>query len=198
MLLAELVPERLFGLPAHPLLVHVPVVLVPLAALGAVAALARGPWRTWLLPLTAGLAAAAIVGVQLAMSSGEGLEEAGESGGLVERHSQLAEQTRPLVLVFCLLAIAAAVVHHRLGRDSEAPQRSNGLTRALVPLMAASVLFGGLATTWVIRTGHTGARSVWDEKSEEGDEGRDERGRDRDGDRNVDRDRDGDEAPSGD
>ena len=37
--------DKLFGIPAHPLIVHIPVVLVPLAAVGAVLALVVPRWR---------------------------------------------------------------------------------------------------------------------------------------------------------
>lgn len=180
MVLAELVPEKLGGLPAHPLLVHVPVVLIPLAAVGALLALVVPGWRHWMAPLVGVLTLVSLVGVQLAMESGESLEAAGEKGPLVEAHSQLAEQTRPMVFLFCLFAVAAGVIVYLLGRaqrqGGEEAIATGGLAtarKAMVPLLALSLVFGAVSTVWVVRTGHAGAKSVWSEGDEKksGDEG---------------------------
>ncbi len=157
------------GLPAHPLIVHLPVMLVPLALIGAIAALARPGWRPWALPLTALGATGSLLGVQLAMMSGEGLEElSGEKEALIERHSQLAEQARPIVFLFFLCAVGAAIAYRMAHQEGNA--RKAQFAKALVPLMALSVLTGVLSTAWVYRTGHTGAESVWK------DEGKGEKG----------------------
>lgn len=156
---------NLNGLPAHPFIVHLPVVFVPLAAIGAILALFVARWRSWLLPLTAAFAAISLAGVQLAIMSGQGLEGLqNEERALIERHSNLAEQARPIVFVFFLLALAAAVLVRRstVDRDrADAGTTQVRMARALMPLMLASVLVGGLSTAWVYRTGHTGAESVW-------------------------------------
>lgn len=193
--LAEVVPDKLGGLPGHPLIVHIPVVLAPLAAIGSVLALVRARWRPWLLPTVAVLAGAAVVGVQLAIWSGENLEADGEKSALIERHSQLAEQARPMIVVFFLVAAAAAFLAWRstpAGGDghphgSVAPDRTARLARFVAPVCALAVVTGGLATTWVVRTGHTGAKSVWVESG--GDEGKDKPAGDRPaGDRDGDAD----------
>lgn len=155
---------NLNGLPAHPFIVHLPVVFVPLAAIGAILALLVARWRSWLLPLTAAFAGISLVGVQLAIMSGEGLQGLqNEEQALIERHSQLAEQARPMVFVFFVLAVAAAVMSHRGGMDRKQTRTStpSALATALVPVMLASVVLGGVSTAWVYRTGHTGAESVW-------------------------------------
>lgn len=163
------------GLPLHPLLVHVPVILVPLALIGAVLALVRPVWRSWALPVVAFLAAGSLTGVQVAMMSGEGLQQINdERSALIEHHAQLAEQARPMVFVFLVLAVAAAAAYWLVNREpaesddsvrGRAPTlsaaRTATLTRLLVPLCALSVLTGALATAWVYRVGHTGAESVW-------------------------------------
>lgn len=181
------------GIPLHPLIVHVPVVMVPLAFLFAALALLRPSWRSWALPLVAVFSAVSLVGVQLAMQSGEGLEEIlDEESALIERHSQLAEQARPLVFAFFLFALAAAVIYHLVARADAAGTPESGRTpllrKLVVPVMALSVLTGALSLTWVYRTGHTGAESVWkgegekSSKSTEAPEGAGERDGDADGD----------------
>ncbi len=171
MLLAEL--TKLGGLPAHPLVVHLPVVLAPLAFIGAVLALAIKPWRSWLLPVTAALAAVSSVGTQLAVMSGEGLEELlDEESAAIERHAELGEQVLPFILAFLVFAVLAAVAWHlinRGGADGDATQRVATWRKLAIPFMALSVLTGGLATLWVFRAGHSGAESVWEEDGEGGD-----------------------------
>jgi uncharacterized membrane protein len=166
--LAEVVPEKILGLPAHPLLVHMPVVLVPLAAILALLALVVARWRPWALPVTAILTLVGLVGVQLAMWSGDNLREGGENRPLVSEHSELAQQARPIVFAFFAIAAVAAVTQWQ-ARRSDGPPLAR---RLLVPLCALSVLAGGFATTWIGRTGHTGAKSVWEDKgSDEGEAG---------------------------
>lgn len=181
--------ETIGGIPLHPLVVHVPVILVPLAFLGSIVALARSRWRSWALPLTAIFAGVSLVGVQLAIQSGEGLEEIlDEESALIEQHAQLAEQARPLVFLFFLAAAAAAIVWWLLTRDREEgadASRVATLRKLVIPLCALSVLTGALSTVWIYRTGHTGAESVWDESGDEGGEQGEKSGDDDDGDRQA-------------
>lgn len=169
--------KSISGIPLHPLIVHIPVVLVPLAFLGAIAALFIPRWRSWCLPLTAVLTAVSLVGVQLAIQSGEGLEEIlDEESAAIERHSQLAEQARPMVLLFVVFAVAAAVIWWLIQRDAPGDEggpsaRTATLRKLIVPICALSVLTGALATVWIYRTGHSGAESVWKEAGSEGGEG---------------------------
>src|SRR4051812_23820694 len=93
------------GLPAHPLLVHLPVVLVPLATVGALLMLLRPSWRrVYELP-TAVLAVLGALATQLAIGSGESLEHRVAESDLVERHSQIAEQARPFIFAFALVMV---------------------------------------------------------------------------------------------
>jgi uncharacterized membrane protein len=162
------------GIPLHPLIVHIPVVLIPLAFFGAIAALAVPRWRSWCLPLTAILSAVSLIGVQMAIQSGEGLEEIlDEESAAIERHSQLAEQARPMVLLFVIFAVAAAVIWWLVNRDTSdagdgVPARTATLRKLIVPICALSVLTGALASVWIYKTGHSGAESVWKEAGSEG------------------------------
>lgn len=164
------------GIPLHPLIVHIPVVLIPLAFIGAIAALAVPRWRSWCLPLTAILSAVSLIGVQLAIQSGEGLEEIlDEESAAIEHHSQLAEQARPMVLLFVIFAVAAAVIWWLVNRDTSdagdgVPARTATLRKLIVPICALSVLTGALATVWIYKTGHSGAESVWKDAGSEGGE----------------------------
>jgi uncharacterized membrane protein len=67
--------SKLFGLPAHPLIVHIPVVLLPIAAIGAILMVLSLSWRArigWLVVIAAGIS---LLFVQLAIGSGERLQD---------------------------------------------------------------------------------------------------------------------------
>src|SRR5215213_6850468 len=106
--------DELFGIPAHPLLVHVPVVFTPLAALGAVALVLVPPWRRRFGVLVAVFAGIAAIGVQLATWSGEGLEDRIDRTAAVNRHIDLAGTARPLVFAFFVIVVAYVVLERRL------------------------------------------------------------------------------------
>jgi hypothetical protein len=94
-----------FGVPAHPLLVHATVVLVPLAALlvlfAALWPAARG--RLGLVPLAAAVLAVPLV--PLTTSTGEQLRDRLAETDAIRRHAEMADGLLPFVL---LLAAAAA------------------------------------------------------------------------------------------
>ena len=87
--------ESLFGLPAHPLLVHAAVVLVPLAAVGTVAIAVWGAARRRIGWIVVALGFVAFGSALLAQSSGESLEEDDRAGSIaihVEAPQSLAVQ----------------------------------------------------------------------------------------------------------
>ena len=171
------------GLPAHPLLVHVPIVLVPLAFLGALALAIRRPWvaRFGGLLLIIGFIAA--VGTVIASQAGETLRDQVPETDTVRRHADLADATRLLVAVFFALLLVWIVLdvrdRRRAGRIDGANVEVDGRVVATGPARAgstrpssgglalrfalpwATVLLGLLATVWVVRTGHEGARATW-------------------------------------
>jgi uncharacterized membrane protein len=163
--------SKLFGLPAHPLFVHLPVVLIPLAAVGATLIAVRPAWRARFGALIVAAAAIGLVGIQLAIGSGEELEERVRESEALERHEDLAGVTRLSALVF-FLVVTALVVYDRRRRSRAvlagpgtpaAPRRS----RMLVGLAALTVVTSVLATTAVVQAGHTGAQATWERTSEE-------------------------------
>jgi hypothetical protein len=144
---------RLFGLPAHPLLVHAVVVLVPLCSLGvAVGALwpaARGR-LAWVL---LGLTIVTVAMVPLATGSGEVLEEMVKENGLVERHAELGDDYLPYAFALLIGAFAVAglqwIEGGRQGRSALVPvireiDPGGGMHRAgwssWSPLLRSSVL----------------------------------------------------------
>ena len=164
---------RLFGLPAHPLMVHAVVVLVPLCSLGvAVSALwpAAGRCLVWVL---LGLTTITAAMVPLAAESREAFEEMVKENGLVERHAQLGDDYLPYALALLVGAVAVAGLQWIEGSRAR-QERSHGgdwedvsgrrrTPRWLVIVVAVVALVGcAAATVQIVRVGHhSGAAAVW-------------------------------------
>ena len=156
---------RLFGLPAHPLLVHAVVVLVPLCALGvAVSALWQAArWRlAWVI---LGLTIISVALVPLATGSGEALEEMVNESSLVERHAELGDDYLPYA--FALLAGAVAVAGLQWIEGGGAGQGRSRAPRRRAPrwlvivVAVVALLTSTAATVQMVRVGHSGAAATW-------------------------------------
>lgn len=161
--------DSLGGIPAHPLLVHIPVVVVPLATIGVVLmALRPALIRTWGVVVSA-LVGIGFLGAVLAASSGESLEESYEDAGqqisaALRDHAESGEQARLVVFVFLVLTVAwvAVVAWRRKVGEARATERLRSPRRVVAALAVLAVLSGVAATTSVVLAGHGGAESVWD------------------------------------
>lgn len=153
--------KTLFGLPAHPLLVHVPVVLIPLCFVGALG-LWWKPWRDRLGWATAVVLVFAGIFTQLAIGSGQALRnELDTNGPLVRAHVSIAENVRPWLLLFFVFLVAFLWVERKRRLDGRSVSMK---TPALAILFALTIGFGAVSTYWVVRIGHTGARAEWQHK----------------------------------
>ena len=108
-----MIPTKLFGLPAHPLFVHVPVVLIPLVAIGAIAMACSGWVRDRYGWLVLGLGVVAGVSTQLAIDSGQALRRHVPQTAELRRHVHIAESIRPLILLLFLVALTVMLVDRR-------------------------------------------------------------------------------------
>mgnify|MGYP006276676127 CR=1 FL=1 len=148
--------NSLFGLPAHPFIVHAAVVLVPLAAFGVVVIAASSTMRRKYSGLVVLLAAMGAAAGGLASGSGEELLRHVDLTDAAMAHARMGESGA--VAGFAVFAAAAVVFGlqwltkggHRLGRT----------TINLVLVLA--VVTVTVATVQMARVGHTGAVSVWD------------------------------------
>lgn len=168
--------EELFGLPAHPLLVHAPVVLVPLTVLTAVAYALVPPLRRrigWLLVL---LSLAAAATAFAATESGE--EFAASLGGVnptIAQHQEYGETLRNFAILVAVISVVLVVVDRaRRSRSAlafaedgsphtYARARSGGMVLGAVSIVLSIGLLAlaGAAAFYVVRAGHTGAEMVW-------------------------------------
>lgn len=104
------------GLPAHILLVHAIVVLVPLAALGLVLSVFRPTIRRRFAGANAALSVAVLVLTPITTSAGGWLEERVGASAVLSQHTSLGDNA---MYVTAPLAVMALVVWWR-GRESDA------------------------------------------------------------------------------
>ncbi|MEV4256001.1 DUF2231 domain-containing protein [Spirillospora sp. NPDC049652] len=151
-------PTTLWGLPVHPLVVHLVVFLIPLVVVAALvvalwprARKAAGPW-------VLGLATLGVVSVPMATSSGEGLEKKVPRTALVEHHAELADGLLPLVAGLWLGLAALVAVAWYARRAASAPRWATLVTVAAAVLTVGASAAAGVQ---VVRIGHSGAKAVW-------------------------------------
>ena len=156
--------DEFFGVPTHPLAVHAPIVLLPIAAVVAVVLAVRSDWRaraSW------GMTAAVLVLVGMlfvAKETGEAALESNNIFGNVDEHQELADQTFVIAIVW-LVATAALFVwdrrqQHAVGTDLSAAVAPSRDPIALA-LSVVTAVIAIVAMIWLIRTGHEGSASRW-------------------------------------
>lgn len=141
--------DKVFGLPAHPLLVHAPIVLIPLLALWAIALAIKPEWRDRFATPTAIIGLGVMVMTIMAAGAGEKLQLRVGETPLIEEHAELGDQTKIIVLVFALLLVGIAVAIRR------------NMAQLVKPLVILAAVAGLVSTVWVVRAGHAGAKAVW-------------------------------------
>ena len=153
--------ESLAGLPAHPLLVHAAVILVPLAAIALAVTGWRADWRkAYSLPVAL-LAVAGGVFAFLAKSSGEPVEHAvkraAQAEGVQARFGDHPEQG-DTAFIFAFIFALAAVAFWAVSRYA-----TRWKLPAWSPLAAygACLVVGALALVTMTLAGHSGAELVW-------------------------------------
>jgi hypothetical protein len=149
--------HRAFGLPAHPLIIHVPVILVPLVGLAALALVARPAWMERWGIATGVFTVGALGGTILAVGAGQALRDdrgggGGMGGGRIAEHAEAGENLR-IVMVLFALALLATLWARRRNLLAGAPFVA---ARVVVAILAVLAIF------FVIRTGHLGAQATWD------------------------------------
>jgi uncharacterized membrane protein len=143
--------DTIGGLPAHPLLVHAPLVLIPLVSVSAVAMVASARFSRRFGAAVAVLSALAVVSAAAAKLSGEAWSE---TVGFPQPHAELADPLPVIVLLQALLVTVLWLLDR--GRPTN---RARPLP---VWLLSALVLvISVVAVYWTIRVGHSGAEAVW-------------------------------------
>jgi uncharacterized membrane protein len=149
--------NEILGLPLHPLIIHIPVILTPLlAVLAAVYALVprtRGV-LTW---AVAGLAPVVPVSVFAAKLSGEALLESRFStvdGVLGQRIAEHHSFANPLLFTTLALGLVSlGLVYVSRGDRFSRPVR--------LAVSGLTVVLAVVALYYVVRAGHSGATAAW-------------------------------------
>jgi hypothetical protein len=166
------------GLPAHPLFLHVPVILIPVAGLAALALAARpswwlrhGVWVTFVavialgalnLTMGAGKALRSDLGVPIA-----GFGGAGGPGELIARHEHAADLLRIFTILFTAVLIVSLALFRTeasvtgIGFVDGMVVRVRSLPAVLVLARVAMAVLAGLCLYFVFHTGDLGAKAVW-------------------------------------
>jgi cytochrome b involved in lipid metabolism/uncharacterized membrane protein len=145
--------DTIAGLPMHPLVVHVAVVILPLSALGLLAIIVVPRWRRTFGWLTLAGLAVGVVGAFAAKESGEALAA---RVGLPEDHARLGDVLPLVAGALLVVAVAWYLLDRRRTEDS-------GSLWPLV-LAAAAAILALAVIVMTILVGHSGAQATWSGK----------------------------------
>jgi uncharacterized membrane protein len=177
--------DSINGLPLHPLIVHIPVAMLPLAFLGVAVMCIKRAWYEryrWAVLVVGGIGT---LGAILAASTGESLEsdvrrtEGAAAIHGIHEHAEAGDLARTVAIVF-FIALAAWVLipwyldrrhaHQQTGSEGEGAvghsHRHSKLARSALMVTTAVLATASMAT--IYRAGHSGATSVWREQIESG------------------------------
>ncbi len=156
--------SELFGLPAHPLLVHGVVVLIPLVAFAMFLMVFIPRTRRSLVWGTLVLAAVTAILTPLAAESGEELAEGVRETSVLERHEGLGENLTPFAVALVIGAAGLAGVEV-IARRRERGGSSGWADHAavLVVVSTVAVVVAGAATAQAVFVGHSGAQATWED-----------------------------------
>jgi uncharacterized membrane protein len=165
--------DTLFGLPAHPLLVHIPIVLLPLAAIGVMVMLIKPAWHRRYRWVVLGMGVAGALGATLAAQAGEELAGrivAIDGRKVVSRwrdHAELGETAQNAALLFLLVLFVFVFLPWWQERRVRQPDADavvlSGEHRVLrIVVSALTVLTAVGSVVTIVQAGHTGSNSVWE------------------------------------
>jgi uncharacterized membrane protein len=146
--------DTLLGIPIHPLIVHVTVVVVPTAAIAVLLYAVWPRFRRWAGWGPLALSVTAAVLAPLTTSSGESLEHRVGDSRLVEQHAELGGML--VWWVVPLAALAALLYWWHRGRGGARTRSALRVVMAVLPVLVA---VGTLVQ--VVLIGHSGAEAAW-------------------------------------
>ena len=161
--------DSIFGLPAHPFFVHVPLVLIPLVCIGVIAIAVRPAWRRRFGWILLGASGVMVIATFLAVSSGEAFDDRLGNTEPIEHHRELAETSRLLVIALFVAVLALVLVGRFRDRSTEAAATLAWMPALMTLLAVITVGAAVLSTVWIVRTGHEGTKVVWRSLIEEDD-----------------------------
>jgi hypothetical protein len=157
------------GLPAHPLFIHVPVILIPLSVLGALVTLARPKLLDTYGILLCLVAIVGMSSIFLAMQAGAALSNAlhltGHAAALISQHSQAAKILAIVFTAFTAVLILGFASHRISGGMPTGLRFVDSLLgsrAASIGLRVTLLVLALVAAFYVYRVGDLGARAVWE------------------------------------
>jgi hypothetical protein len=156
------------GLPAHPLFIHVPVILIPTTIFAAIVFVVKPQWLTRYGIALALVSIVAMSSIFLAMQAGAALRGAlnlqGQAAKLISEHSQAAH----ILAILYVLFTATLIVTFAAQRISGGMPTGLGIVDnllspkpTLTALRIVLVVLSLLAGYMCFRTGDLGAKAVW-------------------------------------
>lgn len=162
------------GLPAHPLFLHVPVILIPVAAVAALVLAARprlfAGHGLWVGLLTV----VALASLNLTMGAGEQLRHSigPEDQSMIADHAHAADMLRILFILFTAALLVAVAAWRTPGpqvtglRAVDTGLRVVRTSTAIgVALRAVVAVLAALSLYYVFHTGDLGAKAVWQHRA---------------------------------
>jgi len=147
------------GIPAHALLVHAIVVLVPLTALLEILCAFWPAARRRFVWLVLAMSAVTLVLTPLTTSAGEWLlQQGGPPRPILQEHVERGEWMIYFSVAMLIVAVLLAALHWAEGR-SDAPRR---VAAAALAVVALAVGVSSIIT--VVRIGDAGAQAVWGDR----------------------------------
>lgn len=168
--------ETAFGLPAHPLLIHASVILVPLLIAGVIVFGFVPRLRNRLDWAVAGLGIVAPISCVLSRQSGIAFfnrlqrEKAVSAGDITKINQHQSFGTRTMIITIVLGVIALALVALHVARVRRAAANSSahaagggaaGFSAASLGLAVVGLIVAVAAGYYVFKTGDSGAHIVW-------------------------------------
>jgi uncharacterized membrane protein len=160
--------NEIAGLPAHPLLLHVPVVLIPILSGATIALMVRPDWRRRYGPAVAALGLVALVFTILAAGAGEAFRASRPifASPALNEHAELGDQLKAVMVLFVGALVVFLAADLRRG-----PEMLRKLAQLLHRPGTERLARFGISTlavvalVWVVRTGHEGAEVAWSQPS---------------------------------
>lgn len=157
------------GLPAHPLFVHVPVVLIPVTVVAAVVFVFKAEWLSRYGIALALVSIAAMSSIFLTMQAGAALRAAlnlqGQAAKLISEHAQAAHILAYVYVLFTatlIVTFAARRISGGMPTGLALIDRPLSSVAVFTGLRVALVLLAIGAGYMVFRTGDLGAKAVWE------------------------------------
>ncbi|GAA1340641.1 hypothetical protein GCM10009594_11580 [Kocuria palustris] len=145
-------------LPLHPLVVHLPVVVLPLTAILLIVAAVVPAVRRRVLGLSVIGAALGLAGVILALISGDAFAQ---QVGMPQQHADAANRLLAASIALFVLTTAWWISRVLADRKQRAEVEGSGAGALPTVLGALSALTGAAVLIFAVQTGHTGAQAAW-------------------------------------